>query len=169
VRRESDNRIVSGLSNITLAAGTSIDFHGMSLAISGSPSPGDSFIVESSKNQSLTSSIENLTKGLRSLSDNSIDAERLQNLLADSVINLDNARDKILEVRSQIGGRLNTVESVNKLHDTVNFNNTETLSRLRDVDFAEATSRLAMESFVLEAAQQSYVKISRLSLMSFLR
>jgi flagellar hook-associated protein 3 FlgL len=141
----------------------------MSLAISGSPSPGEWFSVESSKNQSLTTSIENLSKGLRSLEDNSIDAERLGNLLADSIINLDNARDKILEVRSQIGGRLNTVESVNKLHDTVNFNNTEILSRLRDVDFAEATSRLAMESFVLEAAQQSYVKISRLSLMSFLR
>ena len=40
----------------------------------------------------------------------------------------------------------------------------ETLSELQDVDYAEAASRLQLQNFVLQAAQQSFVLVSRLSL-----
>ena len=42
----------------------------------------------------------------------------------------------------------------------------EVLSELSDVDFAEAVSRLSLQTFLLEAAQQSYTTISRLSLFN---
>jgi flagellar hook-associated protein 3 FlgL len=37
---------------------------------------------------------------------------------------------------------------------------------LSDVDFAEAVSRLSLQTFLLEAAQQSYAKIQNLSLFN---
>jgi len=45
----------------------------------------------------------------------------------------------------------------------------QALSTLQDLDFAEAVSRLSLESFLLEASQQSYSKISGLSLFNYIR
>ena len=39
-------------------------------------------------------------------------------------------------------------------------------AELREVDYPEALSKLAFQSIILEAAQQSYVKISHLNLFS---
>ncbi|TNF20786.1 MAG: flagellar biosynthesis protein FlgL, partial [Pseudomonadales bacterium] len=40
---------------------------------------------------------------------------------------------------------------------------------LRELDYAEALSRLSFQTIVLEAAQQSYVKIAGLNLFNQLR
>jgi len=40
----------------------------------------------------------------------------------------------------------------------------EIRSELRDVDYAEAISNLSFQSFVLQAAQQSFAQVSQLSL-----
>ncbi|HEY9118883.1 MAG TPA: flagellar hook-associated protein 3, partial [Marinobacter sp.] len=40
----------------------------------------------------------------------------------------------------------------------------EIRSELQDVDYAEAISNLSFQSFVLQAAQQSFAQVSRLSL-----
>ena len=45
----------------------------------------------------------------------------------------------------------------------------ETLSDLRDVNVAEAASRLAQQSTALEAAQASFVRLQGLSLFNYLR
>ena len=52
------------------------------------------------------------------------------------------------------------------LSDDVRLVSQEVLSELSDVDFAEAVSRLSLQTFLLEAAQQSYTTISRLSLFN---
>jgi len=40
---------------------------------------------------------------------------------------------------------------------------------LRELDYAEALSRLSFQTIILEAAQQSYVKISSLNLFNSMR
>jgi flagellar hook-associated protein 3 FlgL len=42
-------------------------------------------------------------------------------------------------------------------------------SELNDLDFAEAVSRLNLQTTALQAAQQSYIKIQGLSLFNYLR
>jgi len=42
------------------------------------------------------------------------------------------------------------------------------LSGIRDSDYAAAISRLSQQSLGLQAAQQSYIKISQLSLFNYL-
>jgi flagellar hook-associated protein 3 FlgL len=69
-------------------------------------------------------------------------------------------------VRSQLGARLNVVENARSLSADVKLVSQEVLSELSDVDFAEAVSRLSLQTFLLEAAQQSYTTISRLSLFN---
>ena len=67
---------------------------------------------------------------------------------------------------SEIGGRLNTIDNIDNLHQDVDLVSQDILSQLQDVDFAEAVSRLSMETFLLEAAQQSFAQINRLSLFN---
>ena len=43
------------------------------------------------------------------------------------------------------------------------------LADVRDLDYAEAITRLTKEKFILEAAQQTFAKIGNLSLFNFLR
>ncbi|MEC8427687.1 MAG: flagellin, partial [Pseudomonadota bacterium] len=94
------------------------------------------------------------------------DQETYEQLIQDTLNNLENAQTSVLEVRSEIGARLNTIESTKALHEEVEIVSKQLLSNLQDLDYAEAVSQLSFESFVLEAAQKSYAKISGLSLFN---
>jgi flagellar hook-associated protein 3 FlgL len=162
--QKSDGRVVS--SNQVYQSGVAIEFNGMSITMSGNPSVGDSFIVESKSNQDVLTTVSKLIYGLENLTLSSEDQKSFENLIADTLDNLDNAQTSVLEARSQIGARLNTIDSTQSLHEEVNIVTSQLLSTLRDLDYAEAVSQLTFESFVLEAAQQSYVKINSLSLFN---
>ena len=82
--------------------------------------------------------------------------------------NLDQASSNILRVRAQIGTRMNEIESLGNLNDSLGFQYQQTLSNLQDLDYAKAISDLTRQQTSLQAAQQSFVKISQLSLFNFL-
>ena len=168
VLTKSDNRPIDGLSGVAYSAGTEIIINGINFKIAGEPEPGDSFFVISSEKQSVTDTVAGLVEGLRRLDDNPTDAASLDQLLETSLLNLDFAQSSVSEVRSELGGRLNTVDNIDNLHQDVDLVSQEVLSNLQDVDFAEAVSRLSLQSFLLEAAQQSFTQINRLSLFNTL-
>ena len=85
-------------------------------------------------------------------------------LVADSLDNLDNAQEAILRTQTEIGGRLNQLESTGEFLDNAQLYAKDIRSQLQDVDYAEAISNLSFQSFVLQAAQQSFAKTSQLSL-----
>lgn len=85
-------------------------------------------------------------------------------LVDNSLVNLDNARETILQTQTEIGGRLNSLESTRGFLDDSSVYTEDILSKIRDVDYAEAISQLSFQSFVLQASQQSFAQISRLSL-----
>ncbi|WP_111496421.1 flagellar hook-associated protein FlgL [Marinobacter bohaiensis] len=90
--------------------------------------------------------------------------QAFNDLIADSLENLDNAQESVLTTQTQIGGRLNAVESTSEFLTDSSVYNEQITSELRDVDYAEAISRLSFQSFVLQAAQQSFAQVSQLSL-----
>lgn len=84
--------------------------------------------------------------------------------VAQSLVNLDNAQESIVLKQTELGGRMNAVESTKSfLADSSVYTN-EIRSQLQDVDYAEAVSNLSFQSFVLQAAQQSFAQVSQLSL-----
>lgn len=85
-------------------------------------------------------------------------------LIAHSLENLDNAQESILKVHTELGGRLNAVDSTRSFLEDSSVYTKGIQSELRDVDYAEAVSRLSFQSFILQAAQQSFAKVSQLSL-----
>ena len=166
VRRASDNRVVEGMNNMAYSPGSDVVVAGISITLNSDPEPGDEVLMKSSPKQSITDTIFRLTAGLNTLDDNVVDSETLDILIEDTLTNLAFAQASVSEIRSQVGARLNVVENTRNLSADVGLVNKEVLSKLSDVDFAEAVSRLSLQSFLLEAAQQSYTTISRLSLFN---
>jgi flagellar hook-associated protein 3 FlgL len=85
-----------------------------------------------------------------------------------SLTELDNAIENILGVRAQAGARLNAIDREREVNDSMLFELEQARSAVEDIDFAEAASRLSRQSLVLEAAQQSFIRVQNLSLFSFL-
>jgi len=89
--------------------------------------------------------------------------------VAVAISNLDATYGQVLQTQGEIGGRLNVLESTENFTQDVTLINQSVQSDLRDLDYAEALSRLSFQSIILEAAQQSYVRISSLNLFGQLR
>ncbi len=166
VRQASDGRVVEGIDKQGYESGDKITIAGIEIKISGKVQSGDEFMVNSSEKQSLTDTIYRLKDALDSLEDNPEDNEVLKNLLANTLDNLDYAQASISQVRSEVGARLNIVENTEAQAADIDLVSKEVLSKLSDVDFAEAVSRLTLQTFLLETAQQSYAKIQNLSLFN---
>jgi len=81
----------------------------------------------------------------------------------------DESRDRNLEVRTEVGTRLNTVESVLTSNDGFRLLAKEVRSELADVDYVEAISSFQLQLTALQAAQQSFAKVQDLSLFNFIR
>ena len=141
----------------------------ISVEMSGTPAIGDDFAVTSPPKQSMMETLRKLADGLVNLTDSQDDKPKLEFLLQETLTNLTNAEENIGKINAKIGARLNSIENVRDIHEGVKLVNDQVLSDIRDLDYAEAVSRLTMESFALEAAQQSFSKISGLSLFNFLR
>jgi flagellar hook-associated protein 3 FlgL len=82
--------------------------------------------------------------------------------------NLDQALDRVLAVRADVGARLQEIDSLDDLGETTGLQHEKTLSDLRDLDYAAAISDFTRQQLVLEAAQKSFTKIAGMSLFDFL-
>jgi flagellar hook-associated protein 3 FlgL len=94
---------------------------------------------------------------------------KLSNDIGFALTNLDQATDNILRVRAQIGSRMSR-DRLNgqALTTDLNLQYQQTLSQLQDLDYAKAISDLTRKQTDLQAAQQSFVKMSQLSLFNYL-
>ena len=146
--------------------GAEITFNGASFTISGNPNPGDVFTVESTNRQDVFKTFKNLTDGLNELADTPQGKAELETLIDTTLQNLDNALESVIEVQSDVGGRLNVVDTSRDTQEEINLVNQTVLSGIRDLDYAEAVSKLSFQTFVLEASQSTFTRVSGLSLFN---
>ncbi|MCZ4285499.1 flagellar hook-associated protein FlgL [Marinobacter salarius] len=126
---------------------------------------GDEFTLRAGERQSVFATIENLIDGLDNIDKSSPAGQAAyDDLIAASLQNLDNAQESIVQKQTEIGGRLNAVDSTKSFLEDSSVYSEDIRSQLRDVDYAEAISNLSFQSFVLQAAQQSFAQVSQLSL-----
>jgi flagellar hook-associated protein 3 FlgL len=166
IRQASDGRVVEGMEAKEYSKGTEIRVAGIAIKLNGAPEPGDEFLANSSEKQSITDTIYRLVDGLDTLEDTPSDSAILGNLIEDTLKNLAFAQSSVSQGRSEVGARLNVIENTASLAADIDLVSKTVLSALSDVDFAEAVSRLSLQTFLLEAAQQSYAKIQNLSLFN---
>lgn len=144
------------------------DFGG-SVLLAGDPANGDSFGIAPSSSQSIFATIGKLIGAMESATTgNSGSTAKLANDIGFALTNLDQATDNILRVRAQIGSRMGEIDSLSSVNEDLNLQYQQTLSQLQDLDYAKAISDLTRKQTDLQAAQQSFVKMSQLSLFNYL-
>ncbi len=85
-----------------------------------------------------------------------------------SLDQIDNAMEQMLQFRTTVGARLNAIDSQRDINDALLLQLQETRSTIEDLDYAEAASRFSQESVTLQAAQQAFVRVQNLNLFNFL-
>ncbi|MEW4982900.1 MAG: flagellar hook-associated protein FlgL [Cycloclasticus sp.] len=98
----------------------------------------------------------------------SISATTVSIPLYDHLDQLDTALGRILDVRAQIGARLNVLDSQDNVNQDFKLSIQSTKSQIEDIDMAEAISRFNLQIVSLQAAQQAFVKVQGLSLFNHL-
>jgi len=155
---------------VEYTAGQAIEFEGMRIELSGVPQAGDDFFIDSDPivTQGLLNSVDTLFAGLSNIGDSTGEQYDLDEMLADALVSLDAARESLSVARGQLGARLNVLETAEIGNENWKLLNQTTLSELEDVDYTEVISRFSLETVALQAAQQSFARISSLSLFQFL-
>jgi flagellar hook-associated protein 3 FlgL len=152
----------------THASGQAIAFAGISFDLAGAPATGDRFTVAPSSSQDLFTTVGRLIETLdASISDpaaRAISSTRVGQALND----IDGAVNHLVDVRANVGSRLRALDEEAAINDGFSLQLTETVSSLRDLDYAEALSKLSQQLLGLEAAQQTYTRIQGLSLFRYL-
>ncbi|MAG68645.1 MAG: flagellar hook-associated protein 3 [Pseudomonadales bacterium] len=157
--------------------GYTVRYAGVAVTLDGDFAAGDSFSISTgdstpgSTNRETRSVLETVALLRSTLEDGTSSTEDKlvrRDVVAVSLENLDNAMNKVLGVQTTIGARMNVIESTLTENEEVSLINTSVTSELEDLDYAEALSRLSLQSVVLEASQQSFVRVSGLSLFNLL-
>jgi flagellar hook-associated protein 3 FlgL len=132
---------------------------------------GDEFSVQPQfqEQRSILNTISRLRQALESSPTSPVGNLAVRDEVAIALTNLDNGMGRVLEVQTEIGARLNLIDTTEVDNEDVTLVNKAVQADLRELDYAEALSRLSFQTIVLEAAQQSFVKISGLNLFNQLR
>ena len=85
-----------------------------------------------------------------------------------AISDMDLALDNVLTKHAAIGSRTVEVEALGNISSDLDVQYASTLSRLVDVDYAQAISDLTQQQGYLQAAQQSYLRVTGLSLFNYL-
>lgn len=165
VTRASDGRPLEGQVNIPYGNGVTVNAAGTSFRLSGTPVAGEQVVLTTSNTRSVFDTVRAVADGLRDL-DPQADPEALSALLDRTVESLNDASNNLSRVRADVGARFSSIAVAQDLHQDVNLQLQSMRSEIEDLDFTEAVSNLAYQSFVLEAAQQSYIRINNLSLFN---
>ena len=153
---------------IPYTSGSTIEFDGQQMAITGVPANGDTFSVAPSTKTSLFTTLQTLLTTLRSPSTGVAGNAALSNGLNAASSELSSAYDNVISVRSAVGSRLKEVDSLNSSGDDLTVNYATTLSGLQDLDQVAAISLFTQQQTTLTAAQKSFTAISGLSLFNYI-
>ncbi len=145
-----------------------ISFDGLEVAISQAPATGDSFTVNASRNQSVMTTLSDLVNNIRLSTDSFAGDAQYEQGIANALNNIDRSMDNIINIRTKVGARLNSIDAQKDDNDARQLQFTTVKSQIEDLDFAEAISRLTFQTTALQAAQQSFVRVQNLSLFNFL-
>lgn len=149
--------------------GDSVDVGGVQLRLTGSPEAGDRFDVGRAPHQDVFATLQRLSDALALPSGTEAERARRDNLMGQSIADLAQAQDHLLGVRAETGARLSGIAAALDTREAGAVSLKRSLSELRDVDFAEAASRLTLQLTALEAAQSTMLRVQGMSLFDRLR
>ncbi len=147
-------------------SGQAVTFNGIQVTISGTPAAGDQFSVAPAGSASVFSTIAGL---ITTLSSSTLSNAQVTSQVGGALQQIDTALNNLGTVQAGVGGRLNAISASAASAQTQQTNIQTSVSQLSDVDYAAAVTKLSSQELALQAAQESYASIAKLSLFDYLR
>jgi flagellar hook-associated protein 3 FlgL len=148
--------------------GEPIEIDGLAITVDGTPDSGDAFTIAASSAQSLFETVDRFADALEGGGDGAMADAAYLNVGNRTLEDLDSALDSLLQIRAELGGRMNALESEKNANEVAVLELKTTKSEIEDLDYASAITELNLRLTGLQAAQQSYAKIQGLSLFNYL-
>ncbi len=164
VRDSASNLIASG----TYTSGGAISFRGISVEIAGAPAAGDAFTVRPAQARDAFSALEALAAALRAPGGTPAERAKRRMDLNRALQDIDQALERVLEVRAEVGARLNAAGLQEQVNEDALLAARRARSQVEDLDYAEAASRMERQLLALQAAQKSFSRVAGLSLFQYL-
>jgi len=155
----------------TYASGQAITFDGIQIEIKGAPAAGDTFDLKPSVNQSIFDTINNFLAAVDAppVAGNGAAVAKFQLGLQQASAALDQAINNVMYTRATVGGRLRELDSLQATGVELGVQYQQTLSKIQDTDYIQAATDMSRQQLALQASQQSFAKISQMSLFDYLR
>jgi flagellar hook-associated protein 3 FlgL len=163
--RDSNNVLVT---SGTYTDGQSIAFRGVQVTLNGQPAVGDTFSVAPSANQSVFTTVQNLVSALQTGGSGTASQATFNNSLNTAINNIDQALNQTSNVRSSIGGRLNSITTQQSVASSQQIQLQSSISSLQSLDYASALTKLTEQNTTLSAAMQAYTLTQGLTLFKYL-
>ncbi|QSX77619.1 flagellar hook-associated protein FlgL [Agrilutibacter solisilvae] len=148
----------------TSSASTTISSAGVQLTLTGAPAANDRFTVERAPVRDVFATLQGLADALDAPAVTPSGMAQRDNAVGAAISDLGTAQDHMLAVRSSTGIRLASLDTASDVREGTDISLAQSLSHLRDVDYAEAASRLTLQLTALEAAQKTMLRIQGNSL-----
>ena len=146
-----------------------ISFNEINLTITGTPVAGDKIDVRPAEYSDIFTTLQKLVEQLAAPIDKGSQQATLTTNLTQSVNEMDQVLGNFLSARASLGNRLQQLDVRASENVDAKIRYDRSISELKDLDYAQAVSRLNMQMTGLQAAQQSYVKVQGLSLFNYLK
>nr|WP_024592774.1 flagellar hook-associated protein FlgL [Pseudoalteromonas sp. TB13] len=142
-----------------------IDFAGMKIEFEGTVPGQLDFSLEKPGKENVLNTLQALITGLN---DGTLEGDDFQQVLADGLVQLQNASEQVVFTQASLGGRMNALERVSDSNLALDIQNKSNRSNLVEVDMAEAISELTKQETALQASQATFGRLTNLSLFDYL-
>jgi flagellar hook-associated protein 3 FlgL len=154
------------VSSGTYQSGDSISFNGTQVSLSGTPAAGDQFTVAPAGTTSAFSALSNL---IATLNSTSLNPGQLATQINSAVQQIQNSITNFSNVSASVGARLNAITAAQSSATTTQTNLKTNVGTIQNTDYTAATTQLSSEELALQAAQESYASLEKLSLFNYIQ
>lgn len=141
-----------------------IAFNGVQVTLSGNPAAGDTFTVAQAGQSSAFATLSSL---ITTLSSTTLNSGQMATQISQSLEQIDTALDNINSVQASVGGRTNAVTAAQSAAQSRQTSLQTSISSISDTDYTKATTQLSSEEVALQAAEESYASMAKLSLFNY--
>ncbi len=133
----------------------------------GAPAANDKFLIQTG-NQDIFQTLTDLVNALQTPATSASGKLDLQASLSQANNNLEKSLSNVLVTRTNFGMALRELDDLDSSGASAGLLYKQELSGIQDLDYAKAITELNQSQVVLQAAQQSFVKVSSLSLFNYI-
>jgi flagellar hook-associated protein 3 FlgL len=155
----------------TYTAGTAIPLGGgQSVAISGAPALNDSFTVApaTQSGTDVFANIDAVVSALQTPVVGATGAANLSNALTTGMSKLANTLNNVVTIQASVGGRENEIQALQAVTQSNSLQTQSNLADVTSIDPTQVISKYTMTQYALQAAQQGFTMIQKMSLFNYI-